>query len=181
MDTRRGFFNGRVPRILLGLNNFIILASSIILTGILSYFLHWGYRGTHVTYNEVIAVVTLFLYLFAMVFPAIKRYHGYMLPLNLVLSYLWLTSLIFTSQDYSGGRCRRSYYYTRSNRCSLKHTVQAFEIIGFSFLFFNVVLEALMWASHHRTRVSTDTEKAPALTTTAPVAGATGGVAPTAV
>ena len=149
---------------------------------------------------RVKAVVALFLYLFAMVFPAIKRYHGYMLPLNLVLSYLWLTSLIFTSQDYSGGRCGRSYFYTRSNHCSLKHAVQAFEIIGLcvlshglyhiaysltlrnsSFLFFNVVLEALMWASHHRTRVSTDTEKAPALTTTAPVAGATGGVAPTAV
>ena len=79
---------------------------------------------------RVKAVVTLFLYLFAMVFPAIKRYHGYMLPLNLVLSYLWLTSLIFTSQDYSGGRCGRSYYYTRSNHCSLKHAVQAFEIIG---------------------------------------------------
>ena len=54
MDTQRGFFSGRVPRVLLGLNNFIILASSIILTGILSYFLHWGYRGTHVTFNEVI-------------------------------------------------------------------------------------------------------------------------------
>ena len=54
MDTKRGFFGGPVARTLLGLNNFIILASSIILTGILSYFLHWGYRGTHVTYNEVI-------------------------------------------------------------------------------------------------------------------------------
>ena len=148
------------------------------------------------------AVVTLFFYLFAMVFPALKRYHGYMLPLNLVLSYLWLTSLIFTSQDYSGGRCRSSYY-VRSNHCSLKHTVQAFEIIGLcvpfhvlycmapllttrnsSFLFFNVVLEALMWASHRRMRVGTDTEKVPHLTTTAPIpaTGTTEGeVAPTAV
>ncbi len=54
MDTKRGFFGGPAARTLLGLNNFMILASSIILTGILSYFLHWGYRGTHVTYNEVI-------------------------------------------------------------------------------------------------------------------------------
>ncbi len=63
-----------------------------------------------------------------MVVPAIKSYHGYMLPLTLALSYLWLTSLIFTSQDYSGGRCRGGYY--EYSRCSLKHTVQAFEIIG---------------------------------------------------
>jgi len=54
MDTRRGFLGGRIPRTLLGLNNFIVLASSIILTGILSYFIHWRYRGTHVIYNEVI-------------------------------------------------------------------------------------------------------------------------------
>ena len=142
------------------------------------------------------AVVTLFFYLFAMVFPAIKRYLGYMLPLNLVLSYLWITSLIFTSQDYSGRRCGSAYYYTRASHCNLKHTVQAFEIIGLcvlfhvlyhmiaqltiwnsSFLFFNVVLEAMMWASHHRTRVSTDTGKVPALTTTAPVPVTEGGVA----
>lgn len=54
MDTRRGFLAGRIPRTLLGLNNFVVLASSIILTGILSYFIHWHYRGTHIIYNEVI-------------------------------------------------------------------------------------------------------------------------------
>ena len=46
-----------------------------------------------------------------------------MLPLTLVLSYLWLTSLIFAALDYSGGRCR-------PYRCNLKHTVEAFQIIG---------------------------------------------------
>lgn len=55
MDTRTGFWNGRIPRILLGINNFIILASSIILTGIISYFLRrHGSRGVHLVYNEVI-------------------------------------------------------------------------------------------------------------------------------
>jgi hypothetical protein len=68
-------------------------------------------------------VITLFFYLFAIVLPVLKSYRGYMLPLNLALTYLWLTSLIFTSQDWSGGRCR-GYY------CALKHTVQAFFIIG---------------------------------------------------
>jgi hypothetical protein len=74
-------------------------------------------------------VLTLFIYLFAMVFPAIKAYHGYMLPLNLVLSYLWLTSLIFSSQDYSGSRCL-FFSPPGIGHCGLKHTVQAFFIIG---------------------------------------------------
>ncbi|SPQ23520.1 2eef0542-c2e9-454b-85f2-4cf1b8fa609f [Thermothielavioides terrestris] len=130
MDTRSGFLTGRIARTLLGLNNFIILASSTILTGILSYLLHRSsFRGTHLVYNEVIAVLTLFFYLIAMVLPALKAYHGYMLPLNLALTYLWLTSLIFSSQDYSGGRCR---YFSPPGvgRCGLKHTAQAFFIIG---------------------------------------------------
>ncbi|KAL2133211.1 hypothetical protein VTI74DRAFT_2720 [Chaetomium olivicolor] len=178
MGTRTDFFSGRIARTLLGLNNFIILASSTILTGILSYFLHhWGYRGTHLVYNEVIAVVTLFFYLFAMVLPVLKSYRGYALPLNLALTYLWLTSLIFSSQDYSGGRCR---YFSPPlvDRCGLKHTVQAFHIIGFSFLFFNTILEALMWASHWRNRTTGagDTEKdRPLTTTTGTTTGATNG------
>lgn len=121
-----------------------------------------------------------------MVLPAVKSYHGYMLPLNLALSYLWLTSLIFSSQDWSGGRCRYTPYALRTgirNHCSLKHTVQAFNIIGLyvplpnvlysafdmvsSYLFFNTILEALMWASHRRERVgTTDPEKDRPLTTT---------------
>jgi hypothetical protein len=35
-------------------NSLVILTSSIIITGIVSYFIHWGYRRTHVVYQEVI-------------------------------------------------------------------------------------------------------------------------------
>jgi hypothetical protein len=167
MDTRGGFFSGRIARALLGLNSFIILASSAIITGILSYFRHWGYRGTHLVYSLVIAVLTLFTYLIAMVLPALKSYRGYLLPLNLALTYLWLTSLIFSSQDYSGNRCR-FFSSVAVSRCGLKHTVQAFHIIGFAFLLFNTILEALMWASHRRSQRAgvADPEKDRPLTTT---------------
>ncbi|KAK4139564.1 uncharacterized protein C8A04DRAFT_40626 [Dichotomopilus funicola] len=150
MNTIGNFFNGRIARTLLSANNFIILASSVIITGILSYFLrHWRDRGTHLVYNEVIAVLTLFIYLIAMVLPALKSYRGYLLPLNMALTYLWLTSLIFSSQDYAGNRCR--YFSPNTTRhCGLKHTVQAFHIIGFVFLLFNTIQEALMWASYRR-------------------------------
>jgi hypothetical protein len=105
-----------------------------------------------------------------MVLPALKRYRGYALPLNMLLTYLWLTSLIFSSQDYSGGRCR-FFSPPGIGRCGMKHTIQAFFIIGLcvtsfpfspsacrsmltlchsSFLLFNTILEALMWATHKR-------------------------------
>jgi hypothetical protein len=93
------------------------------------------FGATRILLIQVQAVITLFIYLFGVVIPVFKSYHGYMLPLTLVLSYLWLTSLIFTSQDYSGGRCRNGYFYGDS-RCSLKHTVQAFEIVGLYALFY---------------------------------------------
>lgn len=82
-----------------------------------------------------------------MFLPALKAYRGYLLPLNLALSYLWLTSVIFSSQDYSGHRC---YYNSPPlvNRCGLKHTVQAFNIIGFVTLLENSITEGLMWARH---------------------------------
>ncbi|KAK4135151.1 hypothetical protein BT67DRAFT_420845 [Trichocladium antarcticum] len=188
MDTRTGFWNGRIARMLLGANNFIILASSAIIVGILSYFLRRDrHRGTHIVYEEVIAVLTLFTYLFAVVLPVLKFYRGYMLPVNLVLSYLWLTSLIFSSQDYSGRRCLL-HSPPLLNRCGLKHTVQAFQIIGFVFLFFNTLIEAMMWASHrgHRMLGGGDPEKDRPLatgTTTATTAVGTDGerVAPVAV
>jgi hypothetical protein len=75
------------------------------------------------------AVLTLFLYLLAMVLPALKRYRGYMLPLTWLLTYLWLTSLIFSSQDYSGRRALNNSP-PGFGRLGHKHAVQAFTIIG---------------------------------------------------
>ncbi|KAK0744532.1 hypothetical protein B0T21DRAFT_389842 [Apiosordaria backusii] len=180
MDTTntKRFFDNRIIRTFLGFHNFLILASSTILTGLLSYLLHrYRYRNTHLVYQEVIAVLTLFLYLFATFLPAFKFYRGYMLPLNLVLSYLWLTSLIFSSQDYSGNRC---FYNSPPfvSRCRLKHTIQAFWIIGFSYLFLNSILEALMWAGTRTNRLlhGGDAEKDRPLTggNAVPVSNGTG-------
>lgn len=135
MDTGKRM-GQKVHRSLLGLHNFLIFASSAILTGLLSHFIHRAHRmgysarglGVHIIFQEVIAVLTLFLYLFAMFLPALKSYRGHLLPLNLALSYLWLTSLIFSSRDYSGGRC--SYGPPYFGHCRLKHAIQAFWILG---------------------------------------------------
>ena len=93
-----------------------------------------------------------------------------MLPLNVILSYLWLTSLIFTSQDWAGGRCRYNTFNMGLDiHCGLKHTAMAFFIIGLyvcvpplqrlssctyhfcsSTLFLNTIIEAYIWASSRR-------------------------------
>ncbi len=56
---------------------------------------------------------------------------------------------------------------------------------GSSFLFFNIILEALMWASHRREQVRVDPEKDRAVAATAGTPAVAvapqGGVAPTAV
>jgi hypothetical protein len=75
------------------------------------------------------AVITLFFYLIAIFLPIFKSYRGYMLPLNFVLTYLWITCLIFSSQDYSGNGCL-FHAPPLFGRCGLKHAIQAFWIIG---------------------------------------------------
>ncbi|KAL2264349.1 hypothetical protein VTK26DRAFT_6592 [Humicola hyalothermophila] len=170
MDTNQGFWSGRIARALLGLSNFIIFSSSVINTGILAWLVRRRNRGTHVIYQLVIAVITLFFYMFGMILPILKSYRGYMLPLNHILTYLWITSLIFSSQDWSGGRCIIS--------CSLKHTVQAFTIIGFVFLLFNTIIEAMMWTrsrGHHLLGSGGDREKGQPLAATGGTTGATNG------
>ncbi|KAK4460650.1 hypothetical protein QBC42DRAFT_288304 [Cladorrhinum samala] len=190
MDTVRNLFDNPIVRTFLGLHNFIILASSTIITGIMSYFLHrYRYRNTHLVYAEVIAVLTLAFYLFGTISPAFKNYKGYLLPLNLLLSYLWLTGLIFSSQDYAGHRCyynspppiagpNPNSFVNRSSHCRLKHAAQAFWIIGFTYLFLNAILEALMWANSRRRR-SLDNEhvaKTQPMTTTTASGTANNGV-----
>jgi len=62
MDRTRSSLSNIIPRSMLGLNNLIILSSSAIITGILSWFLHrYRYRGTHLVYNEVIVRSPRFL------------------------------------------------------------------------------------------------------------------------
>ncbi|KAL2116198.1 hypothetical protein VTJ04DRAFT_10453 [Mycothermus thermophilus] len=156
------FFTGRAARALLSFSNFMVFASSAILVGIISYYIRWGYRGVHWVYPLVIAVITLFIYLITLFLPILKSYRGYMLPLNFILTYLWVTALIFAAQRFAGGRCRFT-----AVRCGLQHTILAFWIIGFVFLLHNVVVEALMWAHHWKRgpRRVTDAEKHQPLST----------------
>jgi len=123
--------------------HFMIFASSVIVTGVVSYFFsRYTFRGSHIVYQEVIAVLTIPTYLIAMVSPFFSSYEGYFLPVNFIFSYLWLTSFIFSATDWSGNLCRETPLGT--SKCSLKRTVESFNFIAFFFLICNVIIEAFL-------------------------------------
>lgn len=68
-----------------------------------------------------------------MILPLIDRYGGHLWPVNLLLSYLWLTSFIFSAQDWARGRC--SSYSDGFGKCGLKKTVIAFNFIACEHIF----------------------------------------------
>ncbi|KAK2606231.1 hypothetical protein QQS21_003402 [Conoideocrella luteorostrata] len=150
-------------KILAVANHFIVWVSALIVTGIVSWFLkkansgYDGYYGnrTHIIYQEVIAVITFAAWTLGMFLPLTKKYGGHLLPLNLIFSYLWLTSFIFSTQDWSGGR--RTAGGPVYGRCGLKKTVAAFNFFAFFFLMANVIVEAFLYrdlrrdVTHHST------------------------------
>ncbi|RDA84543.1 putative heat-labile enterotoxin [Ophiocordyceps camponoti-leonardi (nom. inval.)] len=150
LQLRRAFGRGVVTmgllRFLVMGNHFAIFISSLIVTGILSYFIHRSsYRDTHIIFQEVIAVITFVLWLFGMLLPLVDRYKGHLMPVNLLLSYLWLTAFIFAAQDWSGDRCYDGPPILEN--CGKKHTAEAFMFLTFFFLLCNTVAEAMLWRS----------------------------------
>jgi ABC-type thiamin/hydroxymethylpyrimidine transport system permease subunit len=114
--ARTGTRTGGLHPFHLGTNTFILI-SAIIVMGILSYFLHQSHdQGNHVIYEEVIAVLTVAFFVFSYFlggFPA------FILPFNLIFSYLWLVAVVFTAEDWSN-----------SGSSALQKTVEAFSFIA---------------------------------------------------
>ncbi|KAL2140926.1 hypothetical protein VTI28DRAFT_3023 [Corynascus sepedonium] len=104
----------------------LIWASAVSVMGILAYYVSLGWRGTHLVYDLVIAVLTTAFFplaFFLVVSP------GFILLFNLLFSYLWLVVVSFTASDWS-----------RSNNDILL-TAEAFSFIAFFLLFFNVLYD----------------------------------------
>ncbi|KAF4591793.1 might be a transmembrane protein [Ophiocordyceps camponoti-floridani] len=130
-------------------NHLAVFISSVIVTGLVSHFLQrYSHRGTHIVYTEVIAVITVALYMFGMILPLFDFYEGFLMPVNLAFSYLWLTSFIFAAQDWSGDRCVLAP--PGRGECGKKHTIEAFTFLAFFFLLCNTIAEALLWGLHRR-------------------------------
>jgi len=108
-------------------SNILIWVSAVIVMGILSYFISVNnHQGNHIIYEEVIAVLTVAFFVFGFL---LGDYPGYTLMFNLIFSYLWLVSVVFTASDFT---------YSNS---PLDETVEAFSFIAFFFLLFNVLYD----------------------------------------
>lgn len=171
--------SNKMHRPLILANHVLHWISSLIVMSIAAYFISKFSDNTHLRYWVAVGAIDSFLYLPAMILPALKRYKGYLAPLAWIFSYLWLTAFIFASQDYDFGNCVFNSPYL-VNKCKLKWTLQAFSFIAFFTNLVGTVAEARLWdiqrfkhGSHavgdkHNTAVTnTDGTSATAPTTTA--------------
>lgn len=137
--------NGILRALATGIH-FMVFGCSAIVVGMVSYFINKYPHDTHIVYEEVIvsnlsgvpgaraptdgpsqACITLGVYTFGMILPFIKAYRGYLVPLNLVMSYLWITSFIFASEDWSAGRC--AWTGPGAGHCNIKRAIAAFTFL----------------------------------------------------
>lgn len=130
-------------------NNVLHWISSIIVMSIAAYFISKYRHNTHLVYWVTIAAIDAILYLAAMVLPSMSSYKGYLSPLHLIFSYLWLTAFIFSSQDYNfDNAC-----YARSpfgGSCTVKKTLEAFAFLAF---ITSLIGHLLDWKLHDNQRV----------------------------
>ena len=104
--------------------------SSIIVLGISAYLINAYTSNTHLRYWVALAAVDIVLYTPALFLPAMKSYKGYLAPLAMVFSYLWLIAFVFSSQDYNynGGQLYNSP--AGANKPHLKYTLEAFAFLA---------------------------------------------------
>ncbi|KKA31006.1 hypothetical protein TD95_004635 [Thielaviopsis punctulata] len=109
---------------------FLVFCSAVINCGIFSYFLHaYKDRNVRLVYMQVIPTITMAFYLFLQFLPFLPKYRGWMMPVNLVFSYLWLTGFVFAAEEYSTLGCSWHSPF-ETGRCALKHAGEAFHFIG---------------------------------------------------
>ncbi|PYI20793.1 hypothetical protein BO86DRAFT_437435 [Aspergillus japonicus CBS 114.51] len=135
-----------VARPLQLLTRFMQWASAVIVMGITSYFIHRGPRGQHIIYDEVISTISVVFFLPAFVSPFMPHaLSKFVLAIDVIFSYLWLTSFIFAAQDYNWHNCGANAPPGAS--CALKKANEAFIFLTFIFTFFAIFLEVgALWA-----------------------------------
>ncbi|KAJ6138778.1 hypothetical protein N7471_005264 [Penicillium samsonianum] len=134
-------------------------ASVVIVMGLTSFFINRGPRGQHTIYQEVIAVLSVVFFLPAFISPFLPSVLSrFVLAIDVVFSYLWLTAFIFSAQDYSTRRC---YWAIPAGlNCKRKRANEAFIFLAFIFTFFGMLLEvAALWAYRKENTTTQRTEE----------------------
>jgi hypothetical protein len=78
--------------------------------------------------NTSQAALTLGFWIPSFILPFLMPAKSYYLPLNLIFSYLWLTSFIFAAQDYNESECMANA--PTGGSYTLKLTSEAFIFIA---------------------------------------------------
>ncbi|KXG48537.1 uncharacterized protein PGRI_024070 [Penicillium griseofulvum] len=133
-------------------------SSVVIVMGLTSFFIHHGPRGQHTTYQEIISTISVVFFLPAFISPFLpSSLSRFVLAIDVVFSYLWLTAFIFSAQDYSGSRC---YYANPAGiGCKRKRANEAFIFVAFIFTIFGMLLEvAALWAYRRENSPNHSTE-----------------------
>ncbi|KAL2215135.1 membrane-associating domain-containing protein [Thermoascus aurantiacus ATCC 26904] len=128
------------------LTRFMQWSSAVIVMGIVSYLINKGPRGQHLIFQEVIAVLSVAFFLPAFISPFLpKALSKFVLAIDLIFSYLWLTAFIFAAQDYNWHNCRT--HAPPGRGCAIKKASESFIFLAFIFTFFGLLLEVLsLWA-----------------------------------
>ncbi|KAL2005165.1 hypothetical protein VTN00DRAFT_3015 [Thermoascus crustaceus] len=135
-----------VTRPLLLITRFMQWSSAVIVMGLVSYFINRGPRGQHIIYQEVIATMSVAFFLPAFLSPFMPSVLSkFVLAIDVIFSYLWLTAFIFAAQDYNWHDCRRNA--PPGLGCSRKKASESFIFLAFIFTFFGMILEVFqLWA-----------------------------------
>lgn len=131
-------------------------SSAVIVMGLVSYFIDKGPspHGSHLIFQEVIATLSVAFFLPAFISPFLPRILGrVVMGIDIIFSYLWLTSFIFAAQDYNTGNCLLSQPPFVS--CSKKRASEAFIFLAFFFTFVGVFLEVWSLWAYRRENAST--------------------------
>jgi len=133
---------GGFLRTILVANQALQWISSVIVMSLASFLISKpGKAGEHVEYTEVIAVLNVVLWILGIILPFSGRYGGHLLPLEFIMSYLWLTAFIFQAQDYSWQSCSTHGPNSLIGFCSYKKAMEAFTFLAFFFAVTAIILE----------------------------------------
>jgi len=121
-------------------------ASAVIVMGIASNFIHKFSTGEHIIYDEVIATTAVAFFLPPLITALHKRFHWHWIPLDLIYSYLWLTAVVFESQDYNYLSCSATDPSDETS-CSQKYALEAFTFLAFFFTVFCLIIQTLVWVN----------------------------------
>ncbi|RHZ47212.1 hypothetical protein CDV55_100782 [Aspergillus turcosus] len=140
-----------VTRPLSLLVRFMQWSSAVIVMGITSYFIHNWPKGQHTIYWEVISTISVAFFLPGFLSPFMPhRLSRFVLPIDVIFSYLWLTAFVFAAQDYNWHDCRVNS--PPGARCALKKANESFIFLAFIFTFFAIAIEVMnLWAAQRET------------------------------